>query len=229
MGRVIFVSGTDTGVGKTWVSRGILHGVRRAQKDLFPLKLVETGCERRGQELIGADGQLLAGAAGCPYDERVAPYRYELPASPRLAAERAAQFLDFDTLVSDVQNRARDRDVLVEGAGGLMVPLCGSKMFVDLAVAIGGNLVLVSRDALGTINHTLLSVAVARHHELTIAAVILNAAGATPCGLDNLLELRRCLPDLPVFGTLPWLEEATNAEISSQLEALGVPSAAWCS
>src|SRR5262249_34231968 len=146
--KAYFVTGTDTGVGKTFVSAGILHSLRRRGVRVAALKPAETGCDPEP-----ADGALLARAAGaCPV-----PFTYRLPVAPAVAARvegnpftlapvRAA----FDALDADF--------CLVEGAGGLLVPFADDLLAADVAAALALPVLVVARASLGTINHTVLTV-----------------------------------------------------------------------
>lgn len=220
----LIVTGTDTGVGKTLVSRGLLAACRRAGLDVAPLKLVETGCVPSENELRSEDGAALARAAGRAELPVIAPLRFELPAAPRTAARRQGRELTFDELREHVgRARALAPHLLLEGAGGLLVPLAEQGTFGDFVATLSGARVLiVARDALGTLNHVLLTVEAARRRGLEVVGVVLNATSERPCPLEHAAELAHALPDVEVFGPLSWLEEPTDQGLADLVSAAGL-------
>ncbi|MFM8411234.1 MAG: dethiobiotin synthase [Alphaproteobacteria bacterium] len=176
MSRILAVTGTDTGIGKTWVSCGLLRRFRADGLRVAARKPVETGCEESGGRLHAADAAALAEAAGGeePAD-RVCRVRFAEPLAPAIAAERAGRTIDPTAIVDECRARAREVDLLlVEGAGGLLVPFAGRETFADLAVALGARLVVVVGARLGAINHAMLTVEAARSRGLEVAAVVVN-------------------------------------------------------
>jgi dethiobiotin synthetase len=168
--RGVFVTGTDTGVGKTVLAAALAAALRAAGVDVAAFKPAVTGLEEP-EPGRPADHELLAAAAGRPPDE-VAPYRFGPPVSPHLAAELAGTPLDPATLVAAA--RALRADVVVaEGVGGLLVPLTLGFTVRDLAVELGWPVVVAARPGLGTISHSLLTVEAARAAGLDVRAVVL--------------------------------------------------------
>jgi dethiobiotin synthetase len=165
----LFVTGTDTGVGKTIVAAAIVAALRADGVGVAALKPVITGLDEAGP----ADHEILAQAAGCR-PEQVAIVSYEPPVSPHLAAELAGRPIAPDTLQETIAERAAGAEVVVvEGVGGLLVPLSDSYDVRALAQALGLPLVVAARPGLGTINHTLLTLEAARAVGLEVAAVVL--------------------------------------------------------
>ncbi|MEA2395946.1 MAG: dethiobiotin synthetase, partial [Solirubrobacteraceae bacterium] len=157
--RGVFVTGTDTGVGKTVLAAALAAALRAAGVDVAAFKPAVTGLEEP-EPGRPADHELLAAAAGRPPDE-VAPDRFGPPVSPHLAAELAGTPLDPASLVAAA--RALRADVVVaEGVGGLLVPLTLGVTVRDLAVELGWPVVVAARPGLGTISHSLLTVEAAR-------------------------------------------------------------------
>jgi dethiobiotin synthetase len=221
---LLVVTGTDTGVGKTHVSRAILRALARSDSPAFPLKLIETGCLRHDGVLVPDDGLALARAAG--REEAlpdVAPFRFELPAAPATAARHAGTTLPFSALVAAVERaHGHAPRVLLEGAGGLLVPLGPEGTFADLCVRLRPRVLLVARDALGTLNHTLLTAEALARRGLVLAAVVLNATGPEPCTLDHARELAEHLPGVPIVGPLPWQPGATDDQLANALAHAGL-------
>ena len=173
--RGVFVTGTDTGVGKTVVSAALVaaHGA-------VPFKPVVTGLDEPGPW----DHEILGAAAGLA-PERVAPHRYGPAVSPHLAADLAREALDLGELVAAARAAAGDGVAVVEGVGGLLVPLTAHHSVRDFAVALGLPLVVVARPGLGTINHTLLTLEAARAARLQVASVVLTPWPDAPSVMER--------------------------------------------
>jgi dethiobiotin synthetase len=221
--RGLFVTGTDTGVGKTVLSGAIVAALRARGLEIKPLKPVMTGLDEPGP----ADHELLSVAGGCAAQE-VALISYGPPVSPHLAAELAGQPISCAELKSAVEAAAAHADaVVVEGVGGLLVPLSDDCDVRALAFALGLPLVVAARPGLGTINHTLLTLEAARAAGLTVAAVVLTPWPAEPdvVALSNRDTIAR-LGQVAV-ETLPVVE---SAEPGSLAQAGGhLPLERWLS
>ena len=202
MSRIILITGTDTGVGKTAVSAALLRALRAEGHHPFPIKPVETGC---ADLALPEDGIALSVAAGGVPLDLVCPFRYRLPAAPATAARLEGARHTFQGVLEHIRRiEATHRLVIVEGAGGLLVPLSDDKTFADLARAVGASLVVVARDALGTLNHTSLTLEAASSRGVPVLAVVLNAV-AIPDAVfvDHGAELRSLWPGVPVLGPIP--------------------------
>lgn len=176
----VFITGTDTGVGKTLVAAALARHLRNTGLKVGVMKPLETGVDAPDKE--GPDGSLLRWAAGCTApSEQVAPVRLRAPLAPSVAAEKEKFFIDFGALVEASRQLRRDHDfVIVEGAGGLMVPVAGGLLMADLARAMDLPLLVVCRPDLGTINHTLLTIFAARTMDLPLAGYLINNMTADP-------------------------------------------------
>ncbi len=222
--RGFFITGTNTGVGKTHVGAMIARALVAAGHRVGVYKPVESGCRREGNSLLAADARQLWEAAGMPGDRsKVCPQRFEAALSPPQAAALEDKSVD-PRLLRRGLDYWRDRSdfVLVEGAGGLMSPLSAEDYNADLAVDLGLPLVIVADNRLGAINATLQTLITARAvaPDLPIAGVILNQADQQAddvCTSQNLKELRaRC--DVPIlahvdFGQIDFLELEMNDNI----------------
>ncbi len=185
MRRGIFITGTDTGVGKTYVAAGIAAGLRRLGIDVGVMKPAETGCGRRAGRLIPEDALRLMKAAGTrdPLG-LVNPYRFKKPLAPSLAAELEGKLIDPVKIKTAFKKLSRIHDfMIIEGAGGIMVPLRHDYTYLDLVRAFRLPVVIVARPALGTINHTLLTISALRHGGIAILGVVVNYAQDTRRGL----------------------------------------------
>jgi dethiobiotin synthetase len=183
--RGLFVTGTDTGVGKTVVAGAIVAALREHGERVAAYKPVVTGLDEPVEPGWPRDDELLAAAAGASA-EAVAPVRFGPPVSPHLAAELAGVELDLDAMVVAASAAAAEAaaDVLVvEGVGGLLVPLTRDGTVRDLAVALGFALVVAARPGLGTISHTLLTLEAARSAELPVAGVVMTPWPEAPSAM----------------------------------------------
>jgi dethiobiotin synthetase len=170
----VFVTGTDTGVGKTLVAAALAQHLRKRGLRVGVMKPLETGVENPTEE--GPDAALLRWASEtCAPPDQVAPVRLRAPLAPSMAAEMEKTFIDFGSLIETSRQLRRSHDfVIVEGAGGLMVPIAGGLLIADLVRAMELPLMVVCRPSLGTINHTLLTLFAARQMDLLTAGFLVN-------------------------------------------------------
>jgi dethiobiotin synthetase len=200
--RGVFVTGTDTGVGKTVVACALVRALRVRGIDVGAMKPIETGVGPGGP----ADAIALRAAAG----ERdpladVCPQSFELAAAPEVAARAHGRAVDLAAIdAAWARLRARREFLVVEGAGGLLVPIAAQFSMADLAARLALPLLVVARAALGTINHTRLTLAAARVRGLRVAGVVIShAGGALPdADVANLALLREELGALRI-GEIP--------------------------
>ena len=199
--RGLFVTGTDTGVGKTVVAAAICAALRARGERVAAFKPVVTGLDEAPARGWPHDHELLAAAAGGD-PERVAPHRFGPAASPHLAAELAGERIDPASLVRGARHAGDRADVLVvEGVGGLLVPIAADYAVADLAADLGFPLVVVARPGLGTINHTLLTLEGARARALRVAAVVMTPWPAEPSAVERSnRETVERLGEVPVAG-----------------------------
>lgn len=172
-----FVTGTDTGVGKTVIAAALAMLLRQRGKKVGVFKPVATGCRRDMHlGLVNEDAELLAHCADAEENlETINPVRYAGELAPMVAAERKNKPIDWEAIERSWRQINRNNDwVIVEGAGGLLVPVDRKTSIADLAAQYALPLVIVARPGLGTINHTLLTLEVARYRKLKIAAVVIN-------------------------------------------------------
>lgn len=183
--RGLFVTGTDTGVGKTIVAAAILAALRARGERVAAFKPVVTGTDEPVDPDWPPDDVLLAGAAGM-HPEDVAPTRFGPPLSPHLAAQLAGEQLDPAALRAAFAGHAAEADtVIVEGVGGLLVPLTRDYLVRDLACDVALPLVIAARPGLGTINHTLLTLEAARTAGLTVAGVVMTPWPEQPSTMEE--------------------------------------------
>jgi dethiobiotin synthetase len=212
--RGVFVTGTDTEVGKSVVAAALCAALAAGGERVAAFKPVVTGLDDEPGE-FGRDHELLAAAANAGQSpEDVAPYRFGAPVSPHLAAELAGVTIEPAELVA----AARAHDLVVcEGVGGLLVPITPGYLVRDLAVDLHLPLVIAARPGLGTINHTLLTVEAARGGGLAVAGVVMTPwpDDPTPMQVSNRAIVER-LADVRVNG-LPHTTPERLAEAGARL------------
>jgi dethiobiotin synthetase len=181
MSRGIFVTGTDTGVGKSIVAATLARLLRLRGVDVGVMKPATSGCRRDGGRLVSDDALLLCRAAACACDDDVAPYLLVEPLAPSEAARIDGVHIDAGHIRACYDRVAARHDfVIVEGAGGLMVPLADDLLTPELIRQLGLPLLVVARPNLGTVNHTLLTCFGAQQLGLTVAGVVVNNFPQSP-------------------------------------------------
>jgi dethiobiotin synthetase len=215
--RGLFITATDTGAGKTFVTSALARIWRRQPRPFRVCKPVATGAESDWSE----DTLLLAEAAGEADLQAVTPFTFVVPAAPPVAARLAGRSLTLEALAAAVRRQgAGGRVVLVEGVGGLLCPLTERETVADLTVELGLPLIVVARRSLGTLNHTLLTVEAARRRGLSVAGVVVTETTPVRSVAEetNVEELRRRL-DAPLLAVVAHQSGPARGEIPA-LEAV---------
>jgi dethiobiotin synthetase len=202
-----FVTGTDTHVGKTTVGAALLYAAVARGLRAGALKPAESGCPLVEDELFPTDAAMLRRAAGGLQSmEEVCLYRYEPAVAPGVAAEAVGETIDFGVIREAVIGLDEHDFSLVEGAGGLLVPLGEGLMIVDLIEALDLSVIVVAREGLGTINHTLLTLEALRLRDIEVAGLVLNSIDGAPMSAIelNIDEIVR-VSGVRVLGVFPHL------------------------
>lgn len=206
---VLVVTGTDTGVGKTFVSCALALAWRAVGRRVGVVKPVETGVEGEPE-----DARRLADAAAdrSPLDD-VCPYRLRAPLAPVVAARLEGVAIDIDRIIALIERRARDHEVLlVEGAGGLLVPIAGTTTYLELTRRLGAPLLIVAANRLGTVNHCALTARVAADAGIRIAGFVLSQpTPATDSSAASNADTIAHLTGLRRLGELPHLADPADA------------------
>ena len=195
--RDLLVTGTDTGVGKTVIAAALVTALRANGVRALGFKPVETGIVS-GED---TDSALLARASGQQNDLARPLLQLAEPLAPAVAAERAGVTIDPDDIEARIRQLRRDGyTVVVEGAGGVMVPIAWGYTALDLAQACDLDAVVVARPGLGTLNHVAMTVMMLRSREIPIRGIVLNRRSATPdiAELTNPAILSRMLHGIRV-------------------------------
>lgn len=201
-----FVTGTDTGVGKTLVSCAILRGFAAKGLRVAGMKPVAAGCRRMGDRLVSEDVEMLLAAGNLPLSpEMINPYAFEPPVAPHIAAAKAGMRISLPTLLERFRDLHEQSDVvIVEGVGGFRVPLNDNEDTADLAVAMELPVILVVGMRLGCINHALLTAEAILQRGLVLEGWVANCIDPRMDAFEeNLLALKAYLPG-DCLGVIPY-------------------------
>jgi len=211
--RRLFITGTDTGVGKTLVAAGLIKLARLKGMRSLGVKPVETGCRLMNGMFYPEDGTFLKKASDHDLSlDECTPFRFSTPASPARAAAMEGRILKVSDLVEHISVISEDADLtVIEGAGGLMVPIEDELMMIDLIKDLQAPAIIVARTKLGTINHTLLSVMALKQREIPLAGVVLSQTDAELGPEEQFTpgDISRILKDVPVM-VFPFLESSVK-------------------
>jgi dethiobiotin synthetase len=226
----LFITGTDTGVGKSMLAGCIVARLRADGVDVRALKPVITGLDDPSDPDWPPDHVLLARAAGCR-PEQVIVTSFGPPVSPHFAAKLADRPIDPAAIIRTARTLAADGEALiVEGVGGLLVPIADGYDVRQLAADLALPLLVAARPGLGTINHTLLTLEAARGAGLTVAAVVLTPWPAHPTAMQHSnRETIERLGGVDVW-TLPEIAAADPTALAAagaELPLGSVPSLTW--
>jgi dethiobiotin synthetase len=216
MGNGYFVAGTDTGVGKTRVSCALLHAFAAAGKTAVGMKPVAAGCENGAWP----DVELLAAASSVSVGrEHINPYALVPPIAPHIAASRAGVEIDLEVIrQAYLELRKRVDIVIVEGAGGFLVPLNDQEDMAAMVQALDLPVLLVVGMRLGCINHALLTAHAVRAAQVPLAGWVANRIDPEMAAFEeNILALERRL-DCPLLGILPFEQNLDSAKLSVLLD-----------
>lgn len=221
MAKGLFITGTDTGVGKTWVGAGLTALFKERGFDIGVMKPVESGCRRENGRLIPEDATLLKEMARSQDElDIINPYALEYALAPALAAEREGVEIRIEVIKGAYDLLTSRHDVMiVEGAGGLLAPLFGDYFMADLAKEWGLPLLIVTGAKLGIINHTLLTLHCARQRGIPVLGIVMNHTTNLK-GLAESLNptaLKRWA-GAPFLGTIPFLPSFTKNAIKTAVE-----------
>jgi len=214
----LFITGTDTGVGKTFVGCALAHALRARGRRVAVMKPIETGVGD-----VPEDAARLRAAAddGAPLDV-ICPLRFDAPLAPSVAARLEGRTIDVGELVDAIGRRARAADVLlVEGAGGLLVPVDGRTTWADVAARAGLPLLIVAANRLGTVNHCALTARVAAAAGLGVRGFVLSQPAAeTDVSAATNAETIAGLTGLRCLGVVGHHVAPTDAASAIDLDAL---------
>lgn len=218
--RGYFVTGTDTGVGKTLISAALLHAFAARGLRVVGMKPVAAGCEWRDGVAYWDDVEQLRAAANVDAAQAlVNPYRFEPAIAPHIAAAQAGGAIRLDVIARACDALHAQADVvIVEGAGGFRVPLNDREDMADLARALSLPVILVVGMRLGCINHALLSAEAIRHAGLPLAGWVANRIDPAMAQFDASLAALQQRLAAPLLGVVPWLTRRDFSALSAHLQ-----------
>ena len=222
----VFITGTHTGIGKTVLTGLIARELSRQNHSVVTQKWVQTGCEGFSEDLdthfkiMGKNPEDMK-----PYYSAMNPYRFSLPASPHLAAEQEGIAINPAKLTTATQALQRHFDhVLIEGAGGVMVPLTRDLTLLDLVGQIKIPTLIVVKNELGCINHALLTVTALAERQIPILGIIMNSPDSEIASiiLEDNPKAIATLSGVPILAELPHMEDpaTTSPDLSNVLSVL---------
>jgi dethiobiotin synthetase len=214
-----FITGTDTGVGKTVVTLGLMQRLQGQGRRVVAMKPVASGCRRTGQGLRNADALLLQQQGSLPLEySQVNPYAFEPAIAPHLAAAETGVRIELDAIMRGFERLAAQADLIfVEGIGGWLVPLNEVQTVADLAADLGLGIILVVGIRLGCLNHALLTQAAIAGAGLRLAGWVANhpSPGCERAG-ENIRALQSRIT-APLLGTVPFLPGCCIADVAACL------------
>jgi len=232
----IFITGTDTGVGKTVVAAALAYACRQKKLDFGYLKPMESGILDRKHLNTASDAALVKKAGSLPEAlDEIVPFTFREPLAPRLAAQRAGIKISREQLINSVKERINpNRLTIVEGAGGLMAPLCENFLVLDLIRELEFPSLIVCRTALGSINHTLLTITCLRHIGMEPVGIIANNTSSSGIAEEAFRDQITEFTPLPILGEIPfmanfqpdfqvWKKLAAYIDITTLLNRINFP------
>ena len=234
MAKGFFITGTDTGVGKTVITAALIKAVGLLGLKACGMKPIETGCKTtassqqpavssKKRTLIPSDGMFLKKMAGMDDSiDLVTPIRFERPLAPLPSSEIEGTSVDFEKIQKAYAALLKNYDVIiVEGIGGLLVPIKRDYFVLDLARDFGLPIIVVTRPGLGTLNHTLLTVNYAIKEGLDVAGIIINYSQPPEGTLaeNTNPEVIKKISPVPLIGIFPYLKNLKNRSIENAVKA----------
>ena len=229
MGKGVFVTGTDTGVGKTVVTAGLVSLSIKEGLDVGVMKPIETGCPKRNGRLVPRDAIFLKVVSGSKDDlSLINPYRFSKPLAPLIAAEIDQKKIKIGKISSAYEKLRKKHDIIfVEGAGGLLVPLTGKLTNLDLILKLDLPIIVVVGSKLGAVNHTLLTLSWARENGVKILGLLINQPNPSPSSRKSLVEktnpgLIRSFAEVPILGEVPYIPSISRPHIFSKSAVMNI-------
>lgn len=219
MAKGYFITGTDTGVGKSWCSAALMVKLKQQGLTVAGMKPVASGCEKTAEGLRNDDALLLQAhnSVALPY-EIINPFTFEPPIGPHIAAEQAGRPISIDIIRDDYLRIATQvEQVVVEGVGGWHVPLNENETVADLAEGLGLPVILVVGLRLGCINHALLTAEAIRNDGCELLGWIANSLEPAMAEQDAVMAALVARLEAPLLGVVPYMNEYSVADTAAAL------------
>jgi len=212
MTQSYFVTGTDTGIGKTYISLALIKYLQQQGQTVLGMKPVASGCERLEEGLRNEDALLLQAAASIKIAyESINPYAFELAVSPHIAAAQAGEEIKIQTIVKQYKDLSAMTDtVIVEGVGGWLVPLNQEQTVADLAVQLNLPVIVVVGMRLGCINQARLTFESIRQRGVTCKGWVANCIDPDMQALNENIETIQQGANMPLLATFPYASKGGN-------------------
>ncbi|MFA5626500.1 MAG: dethiobiotin synthase [Thiohalomonadaceae bacterium] len=220
MTRGIFITGTDTNVGKTWASLGLMAALQAQGLSVLGMKPIASGCQASIDGLHNNDALLLQQQGSQSIDYHIInPYAYAPAIAPHLAAEQRGERIKLSHIQHHYQTLAELADVVVvEGAGGWLVPINDQETMADIARQLELEVILVVGLRLGCINHALLSAEAIRNRGIKLTGWLANTMDLRTSKLpQNILAIQQRIK-VPLLGVIPYLQELSITTIAQQID-----------
>jgi dethiobiotin synthetase len=220
MGNGLFITGTDTGIGKTWISAAIMQLLKAQHQSVIGMKPIASGCEPTADGLRNEDALLLQQQSSIEIDyQQINPYAFEPAIAPHIAAAQSSVTIDIQHIKQTYQALSQQADwVIVEGVGGWLVPLNEDETVADLACALDLPIILVVGMRLGCINHALLSAASIEQSGLQLAGWIANFIDPQMTEQQHNLHSIQQRIAAPLLGSVPYQQELNAEHIAGWLD-----------
>jgi len=223
MGKGVFVTGTDTEVGKTIVTASLVSLLIHDGFDVGVMKPVETGCSKKNGRLVPRDATFLKVVSDSKDGlSLINPYRFSKPLAPSIAAEFDHKEIKIEKISFAYEKLSEKHDItFVEGAGGLLVPLAAKLTNLDLILKLALPIIVVVGSKLGAVNHALLTVNWARDNGIRVIGLVINQPNRSPSPRKNLAQktnsaLIRSFAEVPILGEVPYIPSISRPRFFSK-------------
>jgi len=203
MNKKIFITGTNTEVGKTFITKNLIERIQLKGYSVSPFKPVETGCIKKSLTLIPHDSMIYFRAINKKIAlDQINPYRFPEPISPAAAIKRSKRKVTINDYLSKLKDLPNSDLTMIEGAGGLCSPLAPDGYNIDLIRKVKVPTVLVAKDEIGVINNVILSLSMLQKYKIKVLAIVLNRkVSSQPDGMNNYQEIKS-LTKVPLIQIL---------------------------
>jgi dethiobiotin synthetase len=224
--KPLFITATDTDIGKTYVCAGLAHSLKKLDINVGIMKPFACGVKQK-TGFSSNDLTMLANAAMVDDDETIInPFFFPVPASPYTAAKNLGVKIDIAHVMECFRKLDKTHDImLVEGIGGIMTPILKDYAIIDLIKDLDANTIIVTSSKIGTVNHTVLTCNVCKNMNIPIKGLIINDFDSTGYPIPELERDLSVLTDLPVLCSLPHMEKFNLAKYSDLIqEKVDIPT-----
>lgn len=217
--KPLFITATDTDIGKTYVCAGLAHSLKKLDIDVGIMKPFACGVKQK-TGFSSNDLTMLSNAAMVnDAEELLNPFFFPIPASPYTAAKNLGVKIDIDYLMKCFRKLDKIHDVmLVEGIGGIMTPILKDYAIIDLIKDLDANTIIVTSSKIGTINHTILTCNMCKNMKIPVKGLIINNFDSTGYPVSDLERDLSALTDLPVLCSLPYMPKFNLNDYAKMIE-----------